>query len=98
MNEIRKPNDKDHRQKITKPHIEKAIIMVRSQLFKRLNDKGFGTWLSRHEILGFLTEEYIKVVEATHSKTLHGLKSELVDVAVGCIFAIACIDAGTLDW
>lgn len=65
---------------------------------QRLNEKGYGAWLSRHEILGFLTEEYTESVEAVHSGNLDDLKSELMDCAVGCIFAMACIDAGALDW
>lgn len=98
MNETQKRSDKDYRKQITEQQVGEATSLVRDWLFRRLNDKGFGAWLSRHEILGFLTEEYSEAVEAVHSKSTHDLKTELIDMAVGCIFGIACIDANALDW
>lgn len=98
MEETQKRSDKDYRQQITRQQAGEATSLVRDWLFHRLNDKGFGAWLSRHEILGFLTEEYHESVEAVHSKSTHDLKAELIDMAVGCIFGIACIDANVLDW
>ena len=93
-----KPSDKEHRQQITKQQVGEAIALVRYHLFRRLEQKGFGTWLSRHEILGFLTEEYHEAVESIHSKPIDEVRAELVDIAVGCVFSVACIDSKTLDW
>lgn len=98
MNETQKPSDKDHRQQITEQQVSDAAGLVRYWLFERLTEKGYGAWLSRHEILGFLTEEYDEAIEAVHSKSKAEIKAELVDMAVGCIFAVACIDAKALDW
>ena len=87
-----------------RPQIKKAIIhtvvgKTRNRLFARLEEeKGFGSWLSRHEILGMLTEEYNETVNAVHKGTIEDVYKELEDVAVGCIFAMACIKSGTLDW
>lgn len=70
-------------------------------LFKmmgRLKEKGNGAWLSRHEILGIIAEEYTETVDAVHSGTLENVKQELLDLAGGCFFAVACIDQKTLDW
>lgn len=93
-----KRSDKDHRKQITPEQVKDARLLVKRCLFKRLEEKDYGTWTSRHEILGFLTEEYYETVEAIHSKSLDEMESELVDVAVGCIFAIACKRSGGLDW
>ena len=91
-------SDKDHRLQITEQKIREAVRLVRNDTFRRLGQKGFGTWLSRHEILGFLTEEYLEAVEAVHSKSISEVEAELLDIAVGCIFGIACIESKTLDW
>ena len=95
---MQKPSDRDHRKKIDSYDIERVIERTVNRLFERLEEKGYGTWLSRHEILGFLTEEYTEAVEAIHSGTLDDIEAELTDIAVGCLFGIACIRSETLDW
>lgn len=95
---MQKRSDKEYRQQITEQQVGNAASEVRVWLFRRLDQKGFGTWLSRHEILGFLTEEYHEAIEAVHSKPFPQLRDELIDIAVGCIFGVACIDAEALDW
>lgn len=93
-----KRSDKPHRLQVSEQKVGEAVAMVRNHLFRRLEAKGFGTWVSRHEILGFLTEEYHETIEAVHSGTEQDIKAELIDVAVGCIFGVACIDVNGLDW
>lgn len=51
-------SDKDHRKQISKQEIGDAVALVRYHLFRRLDHKGYGAWLSRHEILGMITEEF----------------------------------------
>ena len=94
----RKRSDKDHRDKVSVIKIDNSIKDVRFHLFERLDQKGHGCWLSRHEIQGFLTEEYMEAVEAIHSGTINQVRDELIDIAVACIFGVACIDQKTLDW
>ena len=94
-----KRSDKDHRRQITPDQLNNAIDETINLLMWRLNeDKGWGAWLSRHEISGFLTEEYDEVKAAVHNGSFAEIKCELMDVAVGCIFATACINAETMDW
>jgi len=95
---IQKRSDKEYRQQITSSQIESAIDKAREKLYARLEEKGYGTWLSRHEILGFMAEEYYETTMAVHGESLDEVKEELKDMAVGCLFAIACIDAKGLDW
>jgi len=64
----------------------------------RLNEKGPGSFVSRHEILGALQEEWDEFKETVHSSTFSDTKDELFDLAVGAVFAIACINAGKVGW
>ena len=87
------------RKQITMRQAKYASLMTESKLIDRLqNDKGYGALVSRHEILGVVTEEYNELTEAVKSKTLKEVRDELIDIAVGCIFGVACIDANALDW
>lgn len=100
MSETQKQSDKDHRQQITVQQVEEIFGSIRQQLFHRFNEKGYGTWLSQHEILGVITEEYHYLTKGIEPNLLGKMRmrSKLADIAVGCIFGIACIDAETLDW
>jgi NTP pyrophosphatase (non-canonical NTP hydrolase) len=86
------------REQITQEQIEKVIENFKWKLQERLREKGFGTFASSHEILGIITEEYKEMLDAVHKNNIESLKLELMDIAVGAIFGIACIDANTLDW
>lgn len=96
---MKKRSVKDHRPQISKETIQRAVDKLIDKLYMRLEQKGYGSWLSRHEILGIIAEESFKeVVDAVHRGSLEELREELLDVAVGCIFGVACIDNKTLDW
>jgi hypothetical protein len=66
-------------------------------LAHRLRTKGDGTFASRHEVLGIVTEEFYELLEAVKSESTDRLKAELLDVAVGCLFGVACINAGYVE-
>jgi hypothetical protein len=87
-----------NRKQIKNGAIDKAIKGFISELNFRLEEKGFGTFSSRHEILGVIDEEILELNEAVRSKNLDAVRSEMLDIAVGCIFGVACIDSETLDW
>ena len=80
--------------------VDQATTAAYKKLYHRLGTKGWGSYASRHEILGILTEEYHELVEAVQSEPLegsrHSVREELLDIAVGCIFGVACIDGGYL--
>lgn len=86
------------RTQLTEEQIMNAVEKTIEKLKFRLNQKGYGTFSSRHEILGIITEEYQEFVDAVHSKNYDEMKSEIMDLAVGCIFGLACIDEDTIDW
>lgn len=60
---------------------------------------GAGAYISRHEILGILTEEYQEVVEAIHlGKINNEVIHELKDLAFACIWGIVSIKAGATEY
>ena len=83
---------------ISNDAINQASLEVRDQIQRRLEQKGFGTFASRHETLGIVTEEYHELVEAVHTGTLLNIRKELEDLAVAAIFGVACISKESLEW
>jgi NTP pyrophosphatase (non-canonical NTP hydrolase) len=70
-------------------------------LRKRLNEKGYGSFASKHEIMAIIDEEIDEVHDAVrmHGDKKHQqLAKELLDVAVGAVFGLACIRAEKIDW
>jgi len=112
-----KPNDK--RPLVEDRHIEDALMLLRSEMARRLSQKGQGTFTSTHEILGIITEEYTELIDAVQAQIkdfpvpdaatekerndiarwqqLQGVKSELLDIAVACVFGAACINNDQMD-
>ena len=86
------------RTQLTDEKINNAIQVILDKLDYRLNQKGYGTFTSKHEILGVLTEEYKEFIDAVHSKNYDEMESELIDIAVGAIFGVTCLREKTIDW
>jgi hypothetical protein len=86
------------RTQLTDKQIKLAIMHVCDALYKRLAQKGNGTFSSSHEILGSITEEYIEFAEAVHNKGFDEKINEIVDIAVAAIFGLACLENRTVDW
>lgn len=85
---------------IPESQINLAFDTVSSQMKRALQENGNGSWVSRHEILGEMTEEYVELTESVRLKDatkMREFKQELIDIAVTAIFGIACIDNGWID-
>jgi len=78
--------------------IQAAVSKFKEELKRRLDEKGYGTFASRHEIYGVLMEEVLEFEEAARSSSSEELVSELYDIAVAAIFGAACIEGGYVDW
>jgi hypothetical protein len=103
---------KTNRKQVPDDAVAGAMDALRAELGRRLSEKGQGTFASKHEVLGVVTEEYEEVSDAVHrGKVERGpltefnvraagpfLRDELLDLAVACVFGVACIDAKTMDW
>ena len=75
-----------------------AVNKTVEKLKFRLEQKGYGTFASRQEILGVITEEYKEFLDAVHKKDYNEMREEIIDLAVSCIFGLACFDENTIDW
>lgn len=73
-----------------------ASNVVMNRLWERVANRGWGSYASRHEILGILEEEHHELKEAVWKGDLDSVRAELIDYAVGAIWAIAGIDSGAI--
>ena len=87
-----------HRKEVDIKFRECSLNMVRDKLQLRLNQRGTKTFASKHEILGIITEEYHELIEAVKNNDKHEFIEEILDVAVACVYGLACTIADTTDW
>lgn len=87
-----------NRPQISELQIQQVVANFEMALRERLQQKGHGAFVSTHEIVGVVAEEYDEMMDALRQNNRPNFRSELLDVAVGCVFGVACVDAGTLDW
>ena len=83
---------------IVEAQINDALESVRLALLRRIKEKGDLSFASTHEALGIIDEEHHELTEAVRSNSHRRFENECMDIAVACVFAIACKRAGTLDW
>ena len=77
---------------------DSAMKAVRDALEMRLEEKGYRTYASSHEISGIVDEEVNEMKEAVHDNDNEYLRKELIDIAVAAIWGIVSIDSDGLDW
>ena len=71
--------------------LEIAMDYLLANLNHGLKKHGSGIFLSKHEILGIITEEYYELIEAIHKNNSQNIQNELFDLGAVCLFAIASI-------
>ena len=80
------------RAQLSKEDIGKAFDRVIAETLKRLKEQGDAGFASRHEALGVITEEYHELVNAARNNDTDGeFIKECLDVAVGCVIAVATL-------
>ena len=79
------------RLQVTQAELEAAILQVVSGLSKRLAKHGRGAYVSDHEALGVIAEEYHELVDAARSNEDGRVRfdEECMAVAIACLFATA---------
>ena len=60
--------------------------------------KGIGTFASRHEILGVLTEEFHELMQAVENNHMGEFEEELLDIVVAAFWGVASLKNKTLEW
>lgn len=78
---------------VIKEDVNEASELIISKLAKRLLEKGSFGYISNHETLGIVAEEYHELVDAVRSNKDDEVKAELTDIAVGCLFGVASMIA-----
>lgn len=89
---------KNNRFPIAINNVERGVGEFEAAWLERLNKKGYGIFISTHEILGVVNEEHHELVEAIKNNDLENIREELMDIAVACIHGIASIDTKKMDW
>lgn len=85
------------RKRIRKRYVKFARRLLKDKLNSRIAQKGPYSYASVHEAYGIIAEEVKELLDAVQSNNRDHVMSELLDVAVGCVFAIACNEAGGFD-
>ncbi len=88
------PSESYNRPLIHPALLNMSIREVQDRLVEVLEKKGYGALASTHEILGVLEEEHLELKEAVRSNDVDKVISELYDIAVGAVFAIATLENG----
>ena len=103
----------ENRNAVTNEDIAQGLIDLRNTLERRLAQKGNHCWMSRHEVLGIITEEYHEVVEEVRKSCqkkelrsrpgdsrplITNLEHELLDLAVAAIYGYINVKGGHTQW
>lgn len=85
------------RPQVSNDELRAARNAIALSLHQRLDEKTRGAFISTHEALGVITEEYKELIDAVQSNERNAIFLELIDIATGCEFALAsmlaCEDA-----
>lgn len=91
----------ENRKKCEVGDVENVLSSLRHKLMYRVQQYGDHGYASVHEILGLITEEYKELIDAVQedkSEDKHKIYGELIDIAVGCVWACMSIGQKTIDW
>jgi hypothetical protein len=86
-----------YRQAVSGEATLKASELLVKAIEKRVTQKGIGTFVSNHEIIGVLTKEYLKLAEAVISNKIDSIKEELVSILSESFWALSSIENDSVD-
>lgn len=87
-----------NRKKVSAKALSYALNEAKSELSRRLIQKGHGGFASTHEMFGVLMEEVNELSEALHDNDQDQFVAELKDIVVAALFSLASIHDNTHDW
>jgi len=85
------------RKEVSTKSLTYALDEARSELSRRLGQKGYGGFASTHEMFGKLMEEVNELSEALHDNDQKQFIAELKDIVVAALFSLASIYDNTHD-
>jgi len=74
------------------------LLRLKAKIVQRLNQKGWGIFVSSHEINGILREEMREFEDAVLDNDAEQIDRELLDIAVAAIFGMVSLETGEMDW
>ena len=80
---------KDSRPIVSQEDISDAIGDLKCMVKQKAKKHGPRVYLTPHNALGIITEEYWELIEAIKSNDPNRIYSEIMDVAVACIWQAA---------
>ncbi len=86
-----------HRSRADVKTVAESIVGIVHKLNKRLEQKSSSVFISSHEILGIVSEEFREFEDEVKKNDQVGIREELIDIAVGCIWGLVSIETG-VDW
>ena len=86
------------RKEVSTKALTYALSEARSELTRRLSEKGYGGFASTHEMFGEIMEEINELSKALHDNDEKQFVAELKDIVVAALFSLASIHDNTHDW
>lgn len=86
------------RPQISKELVRDVVKIIEHKIEDRLDEKGRGIFVSRHEVMGVILEEFNEAIYACENEELHNFMGEILDVAVGCAIALASFRTEKMEW
>ena len=81
----------DVRKTVTEEQVRAISELVVKKLLQRMVEKGPGSFVHIHEVMGCLQEEWYELIDASHRRSHVEVLWELEDLAVAAIFSIASV-------
>lgn len=82
---------------VTDSVLQSSVALTVEALKRRAKKHGVFSYIGPHETLGIITEEYQELIGAIHDNNREETKSELIDIAVSCIFGLASLNQQDID-
>lgn len=82
----------DERKTVSEELVRTIASQIVGRTLRRMDEKGSGSFVHRHEVMGCIQEEWHELIEASHARDYDKMKSELQDIAVAAIFSIASLE------
>lgn len=82
-----------NRDKVSQEVWEAVLVDVRSELLRRIGEKGDGAFASPHETWGAVDEEVVEFKEAVQENDELAARSELLDIIVASVWGVASMKA-----
>lgn len=80
------------REVITEDNLNHTLAELEALINKNIKKNNFLSFLSAHEIYGYLAEEMKKIMDEIHEGDLDSLSQKLMDSAVIAFWGAACIN------